>query len=103
MFLFAVPYPQIKYMYISVNMSENDFFHTHLDLVNAQLQLITSIVIIQSRLLRAYCAVKHLTHMYNYCFRTLSIIQFSFKTQRFGDSILSPSSGKKTHSVGPNR
>jgi hypothetical protein len=33
---------------------------------------------------------------------TLSIVLFSFKTQRFGDWILSPSSGE-TYSVGPNR
>jgi hypothetical protein len=44
------------------------------------------------------------------CFWTLSIALFlskspfssHFKTQRFGDWILSPSSGK-TYSVGPNR
>jgi hypothetical protein len=35
-------------------------------------------------------------------FWTLSIVLFLFKTQRFGDWILSPSSGK-TYSVGPNR
>jgi hypothetical protein len=43
------------------------------------------------------------------CFWTLYIVSsltktvlFIFKTQRFGDWILSPSSGK-TYSVGPNR
>jgi hypothetical protein len=45
------------------------------------------------------------------CFWTLSIVTalskkhrpaYFFKTQRFGDWILSPSSGK-THSAGPNR
>jgi hypothetical protein len=43
------------------------------------------------------------------CFWTLSIVLslsktvlFIFKTQRFGDQILSPSSGK-TYSVGPNQ
>jgi hypothetical protein len=35
-------------------------------------------------------------------FWTLSIVLFLFKTQRFGDWIVSPSLGK-TYSVGPNR
>jgi hypothetical protein len=35
-------------------------------------------------------------------FWTLSIVLFLFKTQRFGDWILSPSSGG-TYSVAPNR
>jgi uncharacterized membrane protein YoaT (DUF817 family) len=35
------------------------------------------------------------------CFWTLSIILFLFKTQRLGDWLLSPSSGK-TYSFGPN-
>jgi hypothetical protein len=36
------------------------------------------------------------------CSLALSIIQFLFKTQRFGDRIMSRSSGK-TYSAGPNR
>jgi hypothetical protein len=36
------------------------------------------------------------------CFWTLFVVQFVFKTQRFGDWILSPSSGRN-YSVEPNR